>query len=213
MGLAYDENTLKDLRRIGMANDAAIAEVNRLIAASSPELPKNSFEIDTLSDNASLNKLLLRCAALGFVLDVILYAVMLMTGFGGGFYNTLSIALGAVFLLLMIIAAVTAKALKDQVRVMGEELRINEKSYFACNIEGVFCNGPEIKVKSGGNTILKLNKTQKGCDEFIKWARAYDIPIDNSYSVPSIWIRILIGAGLTAAFAAVAALMLRFALK
>ena len=59
------------------------------------------------------------------------------------------------------------------------------------DIDRISCKGYDVNVLSGGRTVLRLKKADKGCEELIRWAKVYDIAIENSDGEPSGSVKVL----------------------
>ena len=185
-------------------------DVERIINMSSPEPPEHRFIIDIPSQKRSANRAVLFSSAAALLLDIAVYSANLRFTGSGDTDDRIKIAVGAVLLVLMALAVLSDLLTENIARVTGEELKINEKSYFACDIERIACKNYDVKVISGGKPVLKLTKMHEGCGELMKWARAYDIPIENDTEPPSVKFRIFAFLSISAIFAAFILIMLYF---
>ena len=188
MGLELDKDQREELRRMAIESDIKVSVVDRIIEMTSPESPKRQFSIDTPKLGRDSNKLYLHAAATGLVTDAVVYFIRRKTTGDNG---SLEIVIGIICLVFCVVAVFWDSLNDNTARVIGEELKIGQKSYFTCDIECIKCQNSEVKVISGGKPILKLTKSHEGCDELIKWARFYEIPVDNTYTLPTLKVRFL----------------------
>ncbi|MCR5601993.1 MAG: hypothetical protein K6G33_14800 [Ruminococcus sp.] len=198
MGLELDKEQQEAMRRLSIESDIKAADVDRIIEMTSPEPPKRQFSIDIPKQKSGSDRIYLYASATGFACDAVIYLVRKRVSVDNG---SLELVLGVVFLIACIVAVFLNIINENTARVIGEELKIGGKNYFTCDIEQIKCRNREVKVISGGKPILKLTKSHEGCDELIRWARAYEIPVENEYTVPSRLFTVLAVVGLTAVFA------------
>lgn len=59
------------------------------------------------------------------------------------------------------------------------------------DIDRISCKGYDVNVLSGGKTVLRLKKADKGCEELIRWAKVYNIAIENTGGEPSGSVKVL----------------------
>lgn len=190
MGFDLDKEQRGELRRIGIENDIRQDNVDRIIDMKSPQPPKRSFDIEVSSQTGAVNKIYLGASLSGLAGDAVLYFVR--RGVSGDNGGLLELVLGIVFIAVGLLSLVVGSR---SAHVSGEELIVSGKSCFAAEIEKIVCKGVDVRVLCGGKTVLRLKKTDKGCDELIKLARAYDIAIENSDGEPSRGMKILIAVG------------------
>jgi len=202
MGFDFDREQEKELRRIGIDGDIKLDNVDRIIDMRSPAPPKRSFDIEVASQNKAVNKIYLGAALSGLAGDVFVY--FLRRGATGDNDGLLEVIIGAVSIVFLVLAVCGGKGL---VHVTGEELRVDGKSFFACDIERISCKGVDVIVISGGKNVLKLKKTDNGCDELMKWARAYNVDIENSGGDPTGAVKVLMIVGAVLFVAAFTALL------
>ena len=207
MGQELDREQLDELRRIGMENDIRWDKVDSIIDAKKIQPPKRSFDISVSSQEKASNKVYLGAAVSGLAGDVLLY--FSRRSVEGGNNGLLEIIIGIVCIIVGLLSLVGGST----VHVTGQELRINGRGYFASDIERISCKGVFVKVLSGGKSVLSLRKTDTGCDELIRWAKFYDIAIDNVSEAPSRLTRALLIVGAVLGVAAVTAILILFVIK
>ena len=164
MGVELDKDQREELRRMAAESDIKAAYVDRIIEMKSPEPPKRRFSIDIPKQKSGSDRLYLGVAVTGLATDAVVYFVRRKTTGGNG---GLELVLGAIFLIACIVAVFLDIMNENTARVIGEELKIGQNSYFTCDIERIKCQNSEVKVISGGKPILKLTKSHEGCDELI----------------------------------------------
>ena len=191
MGFEFDNEQQAELRYISADSDIKRDKIDRIIGVKNAAPPKRSFDIEVSSQRRAVNKVWLGAALSGLAGDVVIF--FMRRGISGDNGGLAELVLGV----LVIIAAVLSVFCggKGLVHVTGEELRINGRSYFASDIGKIICKGMDVKVNSGGKTVLRLKKADTGCEELIKWAKNYDIAIENSDDEPSSPIKVLMAVG------------------
>ena len=177
-------------------------DVERIIEMTSPEPPKRRFDIDIPSQQLASHKAVLSAIAAELALDIMFYVMRVSFTGDSSLDNRIKLFAGAAGLVAAAITVFHYFLTENMARVIGEELKINEKSYFTCDIDRISCKNDDVRVISGGKAILKLTKYHEGCGELMKWARAYEIPIENNISEPSVKARVLAAAVILAVFAA-----------
>lgn len=190
MGLDLDKEQQAELRYISAESDIRRDRIDRIIGMKIPVPPKRSFDIEVSSQTRKFNKVYLGAALSGLAGDVVIF--FMRRGISGDNGGLIEVIIGVVSIVFLVLAVCGGKGL---VHVTGEELRINGRSYFASDIGKIICKGMDVKVNSGGKTVLRLKKADTGCEELIKWAKNYDIAIENSDDEPSSPIKVLMAVG------------------
>lgn len=190
MGLDLDKEQQAELRYISAESDIRRYRIDRIIGMKIPVPPKRSFDIEVSSQTRKVNKVCLGAALSGLAGDVVIF--FMRRGISGDNGGLIEVIIGVVSIVFLVLAVCGGKGL---VHVTGEELRINGRSYFASDIGKIICKGMDVKVNSGGKTVLRLKKADTGCEELIKWAKNYDIAIENSDDEPSSPIKVLMAVG------------------
>lgn len=190
MGLDLDKEQQAELRYISAESDIRRDRIDRIIGMKSPAPPKRSFDIEVSSQTRKVNKVCLGAALSGLAGDVVIF--FMRRGISGDNGGLIEVIIGVVSIVFLVLAVCGGKGL---VHVTGEELRINGRSYFASDIGKIICKGMDVKVNSGGKIVLRLKKADTGCEELIKWAKNYDIAIENSDDEPSSPIKVLMAVG------------------
>jgi hypothetical protein len=210
MGFDFDKEQQKQLRNLSIDAEMKSDNVDRIIEMTSPQPPKRRFNIDIPKQKRGTDSIQLYAGATGLVSDVACY-LMKDKLFGAEDVDDKIFVIVGVIAVLITTFAVLRNFLTDNIaRVIGEEMKIGDKSYFTCDIERICCKCDDVRVISGGKTVLKLTKSHEGCDELIRWARAYEIPVENDLKMPSVPVRILGIAAVLAVFAVFIVLMILY---
>ncbi|MCR4638683.1 hypothetical protein [Ruminococcus sp.] len=190
MSIELDKDQQAELRYIGAEGEIRRDRIDRIIGVNDSAPPKRSFDIEVSSQTREVNKVYLGAALSGLAGDVLIFFMRReLSGDNGGLPE---FVIGVISIVLLVLAVFGGKGL---VHVTGEELRINGRGYFASDIDMISCKGMDVKVHSGGKTVLRLKKADTGCEELIKWAKAYDIAIKNTDGEPSRSIKVLMAVG------------------
>ena len=207
MGIELDKEKREQLRQLSIDADIKADKVDRIIEMTSPGPPKRRFTIDIPKLRQGSDRIYLYAAVGGLITDVIVYHIR-GNVFGEDVSDgSINIVIGVICVAIAAFAVFRNFIGENTARVIGEEMKIGEKSYFTCDIERISCKDSYVHVISGGKPILKLTKAHEGCDELIRWAREYEIPIESTGGPPSIIFRILAFAAIFAVFAVFIILM------
>ena len=208
MAAEIDKEQREQLRQLSIDADIKSDNVDRIIEMTSPGPPKRRFNIEISKLRQGSDRIYLYASVSGLITDVIVY-------FTRGRIFGEDVSDGSINIVIGVICAVIAAFAvfrnflgENTARVIGEELKINDKSYFTCDIERISCKDSYVHVISGGKPILKLTKAHEGCDELIRWAREYEIPIESTGGPPPLRYQILAYACIFAVFAVFIILMI-----
>ena len=191
MSIELDKDQQAELRYISADSDIKRDKIDRIINVKNAAPPKRSFDIEVSSQTRAVNKVWLGAALSGLAGDVVIF--FMRRGISGDNGGLAELVLGVLFIIAAVLSVFCGG--KGLVHVTGEELRVDGKSYFASDIDRISCKGYDVNVLSGGKTVLRLKKADKGCEELIKWAKVYDIAIENSGGEPSGSVKVLMAVG------------------
>ncbi|MDD7515966.1 hypothetical protein [Ruminococcus flavefaciens] len=208
-----DKEQQAENRKLSIEMDMKAERVDHIIEMTSPEPPKRRFEIDIPSQKRAANRACLSAAAADLLADLGFYITKTSITGEKEIDEKIAIIAAVIGVALMAVTVFREFLSENIARVIGEELKISDKSYFTCDIERICCKNDDVKVISGGKPVLRLTKAHDGCGELMKWARAYEIPIENNIGLPSLKVRILALAGVFAFLAVCAVLMILLLIK
>ena len=187
MSIELDKDQQAELRYISADSDIKRDKIDRIIGVKNAAPPKRSFDIEVSSQRRAVNKVWLGAALSGLAGDVVIF--FMRRGISGDNGGLAELVLGVLFIIAAVLSVFCGG--KGLVHVTGEELRVDGKSYFASDIDRISCKGYDVNVLSGGRAVLRLKKADKGCEELIRWAKVYDIAIENSGGEPSGSVKVL----------------------
>lgn len=156
-----------------------VAKVNRLIKNSDGLASPQSFEIRYCEESVKVS---MQAALNGLVcVGIMIVNVLLFLSAFRKYILILSV-IGGVSAVLSLISALN---MKKQViaRVDADNITIKCRTYNCGEIDRIskfsFNN---LRLMSGGRCILALNKSCDGCEDLIRWAQRYNIPINDDSS-------------------------------
>lgn len=153
-----------------------VANVNRLIKYNDGIAPPHSFELRNCQESIKVTKqsglLGLLCSGL-----MIVNSLLFLSNFRK--YILLLAILGVVSALLSMISAWNME--KNAIAsVNGGSITVKGRTYDCSDIteiKKVVLNN--IKLVSNGKPVLNVNKACDGCCDLIRWAKQYNIPIND----------------------------------
>ena len=156
-----------------------IAYVNYLISSSDVSMPPYSFQLRNSAEAIKINR---QCGWSALACGI---SVLGMKLFRWDFFSVSGIILAALCFICAIFSFIYSACMEKAViaEADGDNITIKGRTYNCGEIEGIskytFNN---LRLMSGGRCILTLNKSCDGCGDLIRWAKQYNIPINDDSS-------------------------------